>query len=69
MFQEIGNIVGVNKKVYIVSILGIQSSGKSTLLNTMFGLQFPVSAGRCTKGAFMQLVPIDQSTSLTLGYD
>ena len=69
VFQEIGNIVGVNKKVYIVSILGIQSSGKSTLLNTMFGLQFPVSAGRCTKGAFMQLVPIDQSTSLTLGYD
>ena len=24
----------------------------------MFGVQFPVSAGRCTKGAFMQLVPI-----------
>ena len=24
----------------------------------MFGVQFPVSAGRCTKGAFMQLIPI-----------
>ena len=69
VFQEIGKIVGVSKKVYIVSILGIQSSGKSTLLNTMFGLQFPVSAGRCTKGAFIQLVPIHQSTIEVLGYD
>ena len=28
------------------------------MLNTMFGLQFNVSAGRCTRGAFMQLLPI-----------
>ena len=39
-----------------VSIVGVQSTGKSTLLNTMFGLNFDVSAGRCTRGAFMQLL-------------
>ena len=45
-------------KVFVLTVLGTQSTGKSTLLNTMFGVQFPVSAGRCTKGAFMQLIPI-----------
>ena len=50
-----------DKQFFILSILGIQSSGKSTLLNTMFGLKFTVSAGRCTRGAFMQLLPVDQS--------
>ena len=45
-------------RIFVLTILGIQSTGQSTLLNTMFGVQFPVSAGRCTKGAFMQLIPI-----------
>ena len=45
-------------KIFVLTVLGAQSTGKSTLLNTMFGAQFPVSAGRCTKGAFMQLIPI-----------
>ena len=45
-------------KIFVLTVLGTQSTGKSTLLNTMFGVQFPVSAGRCTKGAFMQLIPI-----------
>ncbi|XP_033839672.1 interferon-induced very large GTPase 1-like isoform X2 [Periophthalmus magnuspinnatus] len=47
-----------DKKVFVLSVLGIQSSGKSTMLNAMFGLQFAVSAGRCTRGAFMQLVKL-----------
>ena len=45
-------------KIFVLTVLGAQSTGKSTLLNAMFGVQFPVSAGRCTKGAFMQLIPI-----------
>ena len=45
-------------KIFVLTVLGDQSTGKPTLLNTMFGVQFPVSAGRCTKGAFMQLIPI-----------
>ena len=43
--------------VYVLSVLGIQSTGKSTLLNTVFGIQFSVGAGRCTRGAFIQLIP------------
>ena len=47
-------------KVFAISVLGLQSTGKSTLLNTAFGLQFNVSAGRCTRGAFMQMLPISE---------
>ena len=47
-----------NAKIFVISVLGIQSSGKSTMLNTMFGLEFPVSAGRCTRGAFASLIPV-----------
>ena len=47
--------------IHVLSVLGLQSTGKSTLLNTMFGAQFAVSAGRCTRGAFMQLIPVHQS--------
>lgn len=50
-------------KVYVLSVLGLQSTGKSTMLNTVFGLQFNVSAGRCTRGAFMQLIPLDDDLS------
>ena len=45
-------------RVFVLSVLGLQSTGKSTLLNTVFGLQFNVSSGRCTRGAYMQLLPI-----------
>ncbi|XP_053374177.1 interferon-induced very large GTPase 1-like [Mercenaria mercenaria] len=48
------------KTVLTLSVLGIQSSGKSTLLNTMFGLQFPTSSGRCTRGIHMQLLPVSR---------
>ena len=50
-----------NPRVFILSVLGVQSSGKSTLLNTVFGVRFTASAGRCTRGAFMQLLPIHKS--------
>ncbi|XP_030591318.1 interferon-induced very large GTPase 1-like [Archocentrus centrarchus] len=49
-----------DQRVFVLSVLGLQSSGKSTMLNAMFGLQFAVSAGRCTKGAFMQLVKVSE---------
>ena len=44
-------------KVLALSVLGLQSSGKSTLLNTMFGCQFSTKTGRCTRGIHVQLVP------------
>ncbi|TRZ06201.1 hypothetical protein HGM15179_020906, partial [Zosterops borbonicus] len=58
-----------DKRVFVLSVLGIQSTGKSTLLNAMFGLQFSVSAGRCTRGAFMQLIPVGQELQQDLGFD
>ncbi|XP_048748973.2 interferon-induced very large GTPase 1-like [Ostrea edulis] len=63
VFKEIRSIIGEKKTLYVISVLGIQSSGKSTLLNTMFGLQFSVSAGRCTRGIYAQLIPVDKSQS------
>ena len=36
----------------VISILGPQSSGKSTLLNFLFGCDFATSEGRCTRGVY-----------------
>ncbi|XP_067403112.1 interferon-induced very large GTPase 1-like, partial [Emydura macquarii macquarii] len=58
-----------DRKVFVLSVLGIQSTGKSTLLNAMFGLQFRVSAGRCTRGAFMQLVKVADELREELNFD
>ena len=56
-----------NPRVFVLSVLGLQSTGKSTMLNTLFGVQFSVSAGRCTRGAFMQLIPVHHSLSKKCG--
>ncbi|XP_039237887.1 interferon-induced very large GTPase 1-like [Pipra filicauda] len=58
-----------DKRVFVLSVLGLQSTGKSALLNAMFGLQFNVSAGRCTRGAFMQLLPLDEELQQDMGFD
>ncbi|XP_056109417.1 interferon-induced very large GTPase 1 [Rhinichthys klamathensis goyatoka] len=64
LIQKLGD-----QRVYVLSVLGIQSSGKSTMLNAMFGLQFAVSAGRCTRGAFMQLVRVSEEMKAQLKFD
>ncbi|XP_029912998.1 interferon-induced very large GTPase 1-like [Myripristis murdjan] len=58
-----------DKRVFVLSVLGLQSSGKSTMLNAMFGLQFAVSAGRCTRGAFMQLVKVSAEIQKDFKFD
>ncbi|VDI11386.1 Hypothetical predicted protein [Mytilus galloprovincialis] len=60
VLRNLKDIIG-DKRLLALSVLGIQSSGKSTLLNTMFGLQFAISPGRCTRGVFMQLIPVDDN--------
>ena len=57
------------QKLFVISVLGIQSTGKSTLLNTIFGLHFNVSAGRCTRGAYFQLLPVDPTLGRQIGTD
>ncbi|XP_006810005.2 interferon-induced very large GTPase 1-like [Neolamprologus brichardi] len=68
LLEEVINKLG-DQRVFVLSVLGIQSSGKSTMLNTMFGLQFAVSAGRCTKGAFMQLLKISEEIKKDFKFD
>ncbi|CAM4540461.1 unnamed protein product [Caretta caretta] len=68
VFDKLTEKLG-DKKVFVLSVLGIQSTGKSTLLNAMFGLQFSVSAGRCTRGAFMQLIKVDENLQQSLHID
>ncbi|XP_018414575.1 PREDICTED: up-regulator of cell proliferation-like [Nanorana parkeri] len=54
-------------RMRVVTVLGVQSTGKSTLLNTMFGLHFPVASGRCTRGAFMTLIKVKENFQEELG--
>lgn len=42
-----------NNKMFVVSILGKQSSGKSTMLNYSLGTQFITGNGRQTSGLFI----------------
>ncbi|XP_051745712.1 interferon-induced very large GTPase 1-like [Ctenopharyngodon idella] len=64
LIQKLGD-----QRVFVLSVLGLQSSGKSTMLNAMFGLQFAVSAGRCTRGAFMQLVKVSEEMKTQMNSD
>ena len=48
-----------NNKVVTLAVIGPQSSGKSTLLNYLFGCQFASSVGRCTRGIYMSLMKIN----------
>lgn len=43
-------------RVLILSILGVQSTGKSTVLNLMYGIHLHTSAGKCTRGVNIQLL-------------
>ncbi|OCT81487.1 hypothetical protein XELAEV_18028307mg [Xenopus laevis] len=68
VLDKLVEILG-DKKLFVLSVLGTQSSGKSTLLNAMFGLEFAVSAGRCTRGAFMQLVKVKEQLRKETNFD
>ncbi|CAM9403619.1 unnamed protein product [Rangifer tarandus platyrhynchus] len=68
VFDKLSEKLG-DKRLFVLSVLGLQSSGKSTLLNALFGLQFTVSAGRCTRGAYMQLLKVEETFTAELGFD
>ena len=63
------DLIGIPSPLFVISVLGVQSTGKSTLLNTMFNLQFAVSSARCTRGAFMQLLKVPEESRYDLGCD
>eukprot|EP00927_Polykrikos_kofoidii_P042349 TRINITY_DN36231_c0_g1_i1.p1 TRINITY_DN36231_c0_g1~~TRINITY_DN36231_c0_g1_i1.p1 ORF type:complete len:1967 (-),score=360.22 TRINITY_DN36231_c0_g1_i1:270-5858(-) len=55
-----------NRELFVISVIGIQSSAKSTLLNYLFGCGFATSAGRCTKGLYCSLMEAHGRTLLLL---
>ncbi|KAG9462325.1 hypothetical protein GDO78_014370 [Eleutherodactylus coqui] len=61
VLTELDKRTGGQCRMRVITVLGVQSTGKSTLLNTMFGLQFPVASGRCTRGAFMTLIKVKEN--------
>ncbi|XP_070849041.1 interferon-induced very large GTPase 1-like [Chaetodon trifascialis] len=69
ILSQLNDLVPPESKIRVVTVLGVQSTGKSTLLNTMFGVQFAVSSGRCTRGAFMLLIRINEDVKKELNCD
>ncbi|XP_072298562.1 interferon-induced very large GTPase 1-like [Eucyclogobius newberryi] len=69
VLAQLNELVSPNNKILVITVLGVQSTGKSTLLNTMFGVQFAVSSGRCTRGAFMLLIRVNEDMKATLKCD
>ncbi|XP_036766100.2 up-regulator of cell proliferation isoform X1 [Manis pentadactyla] len=56
-------------RLVVLSVLGMPGTGKSTLLNTMFGLRFATGRSCGPRGAFMQLITVAESFSQDLGCD
>ncbi|RNA07481.1 interferon-induced very large GTPase 1-like [Brachionus plicatilis] len=54
------------KNIYVISVIGEQSSAKSSLLNSLFGCDFRTSAGRCTIGIYMNFVTYGDKTIVIL---
>ena len=52
------------KDLFVVSVIGERSSGKSTLLNSLFGCGFSTAAGKCTKGLFASYLKLSTNKSL-----
>ncbi|XP_064198337.1 up-regulator of cell proliferation-like [Anguilla rostrata] len=69
VLKELHQLTQDKCKIRVITVLGVQSTGKSTLLNTMFGVQFAVSSGRCTRGAFMLLIRVKEEFKEQLGCD
>ncbi|XP_069591177.1 up-regulator of cell proliferation-like [Ranitomeya imitator] len=67
VLTELDKKTGGQCRMRVITVLGVQSTGKSTLLNTMFGLQFPVASGRCTRGALMTLIKVKENFQEELG--
>ncbi|TSS85087.1 Kinesin-like protein KIF11 [Bagarius yarrelli] len=69
VLMELHRMVNEKSRLLVLTVLGVQSTGKSTLLNTMFGVQFAVSSGRCTRGAYMIFLPLSKDLKEELHCD
>ncbi|KAJ8037414.1 Interferon-induced very large GTPase 1 [Holothuria leucospilota] len=69
VFSALDTICQPHHTVRVVSVVGGPSTYKSTLLNSMFGVNFQVGVGKCSQGIFVQLVPVHSSIKQTLNCD
>lgn len=69
VLTELHNIMNSSSKLKVITVIGAENSGKSTLLNTMFGVRFAVNVGTCTRGAFIQLISVSKDIRKELGCD
>ncbi|XP_062284475.1 up-regulator of cell proliferation-like isoform X2 [Scomber scombrus] len=59
VLTELHNMMNSKSKLKVIAVIGAENSGKSTLLNTMFGVKFATSRGSCSRGAFIQLINVN----------
>lgn len=45
-----------NEKIMVISVMGAQSTGKSYLMNRLFGTRFTVASSRTTIGIWISLI-------------
>ncbi|CAD8144159.1 unnamed protein product [Paramecium octaurelia] len=58
-----------NNKILVIGILGPQSSGKSTILNKIFGCNFFSSVGKSTKGIYFQMIEVKKNSIFENQFD
>ena len=58
--------LNLGQSLSILTVIGEQSSAKSSLLNSTFGCNFRVSAGRCTIGLYLGLAYYKNQTIIIL---
>ncbi|CAF1620013.1 unnamed protein product, partial [Adineta ricciae] len=54
--KSLGFVGTTKKPPLVLTVIGEQSSAKSSLMNTAFGCNFRVSSGRCTIGIYMSII-------------
>ena len=64
IMRQLGVELKNRSNLLVVSVIGAQSSGKSTLLNYLFGCGFATRAGRCTKGLYASFVRLSDGRYL-----
>ncbi|XP_038146469.1 up-regulator of cell proliferation-like [Cyprinodon tularosa] len=69
VLAELHHLIQSNSRVKVISVIGEENSGKSTLLNAMFGTRFSINRGMCTRGAFMQLITVSKRVKREIGCD
>ncbi|EQC39654.1 hypothetical protein SDRG_03083 [Saprolegnia diclina VS20] len=63
VLRALSDLLPRGARVFVLSVSGIQSSGKSTLLNYMFGVRLRTDVAQCTTGINLQLLACEGCAS------